>query len=94
VQAIQFSDLLLHHMRSELKDGITQGNAGPDQFRSAPLWGLGQRMFFLHDGRTSDLLKAIQDHASPSSEANQAIFLFRARSETDKQDLLNFLRSV
>jgi len=44
-----FSDLAVHHMGSGLADGITQGSAGPDEFRSAPLWGLGQRAFFLHD---------------------------------------------
>ncbi len=53
-------------MGSRLSDGINQGAAGPDQFRTAPLWGLGQRLFFLHDGRTSDLLQAIQAHASTS----------------------------
>ena len=26
---------------------------GRAEFRTAPLWGLGQRIFFLHDGRTS-----------------------------------------
>ena len=59
-----FSDFALHHMGSTLADGVTQGLAGPDQFRTAPLWGLGQRLFFLHDGRTSDLKQAILDHAS------------------------------
>jgi CxxC motif-containing protein (DUF1111 family) len=59
-----FSDFALHHMGSTLADGITQGLAGPDQFRTAPLWGLGQRLFFLHDGRTSDLKEAILNHAS------------------------------
>jgi CxxC motif-containing protein (DUF1111 family) len=59
-----FSDFAVHHMGSTLADGITQGLAGPDQFRTAPLWGLGQRLFFLHDGRTSDLKQAILDHAS------------------------------
>jgi len=58
-----FSDFALHHMGSGLADGVTQGGAGPDQFRTAPLWGVGQRLFFLHDGRTSDLLVAIQAHA-------------------------------
>jgi hypothetical protein len=67
-----FSDLLLHNMGSGLADGISQGGAGPDEFRTAPLWGLGQRVFFLHDGRTSDLLAAIRDHASNGSEANQS----------------------
>ena len=58
-----FSDFALHHMGSGLADGINQGAAGPDQFRTAPLWGVGQRLFFLHDGRTADLLQAIETHA-------------------------------
>ena len=59
-----FSDFALHQMGSNLADGISQGAAAGDEFRTAPLWGLGQRLFFLHDGRTSDLLKAIQAHTS------------------------------
>jgi len=47
-----------------LADHVTQGTASGDMFRSTPLWGVGQRLFFLHDGRTSDLLKAIKYHAS------------------------------
>jgi CxxC motif-containing protein (DUF1111 family) len=94
VQANLFSDLLLHHMGSKLADGVSQGGAGPDQFRSAPLWGLGQRLFFLHDGRTSDLMQAIQDHASQGSEANAVIRNFNQMSQSQQQDLLNFLRSL
>jgi CxxC motif-containing protein (DUF1111 family) len=60
-----FSDFALHRMGSTLADGIFQGAAGGDEFRTAPLWGIGQRLFFLHDGRTSDLLQAIQAHHSP-----------------------------
>jgi CxxC motif-containing protein (DUF1111 family) len=73
-----YSDFALHHMGSTLADGITQGQAGPDQFRTAPLWGLGQRLFFLHDGRTSDLLQAIEAHGcgSGGSQADTAAFLF------------------
>jgi CxxC motif-containing protein (DUF1111 family) len=89
-----YSDFALHHMGSVLADGITQGGAGPDQFRTAPLWGLGQRVFFLHDGRTSDLLKAIEQHAGTGSEANGVIQLFNQLSQSQKQDLLNFLRSL
>jgi hypothetical protein len=54
-------------MGSNLADGVNQGAAGPDQFRTAPLWGLGQRLFFLHDGRTSDLMQAIAAHSSSTS---------------------------
>ena len=62
-----YSDLALHHMGPGLADNVMQGNAGPDEFRTAPLWGVGQRVFFLHDGRTKDLLQAIQLHASGGS---------------------------
>jgi len=89
-----FSDLLLHHMGSGLADGVSQGAAGPDQFRTAPLWGLGQRIFFLHDGRTSDLLQAIRQHAGKGSEANAVIQQFNNLSQSQQQDLLNFLRSL
>ncbi|HXX13931.1 MAG TPA: di-heme oxidoredictase family protein, partial [Candidatus Eremiobacteraceae bacterium] len=63
-----FSDFALHHMGSVLADGIIEGKAGPDEFRTAPLWGIGQRLFFLHDGRTSDLLEAILAHADPGDD--------------------------
>ncbi len=89
-----YSDLLVHHMGTALADGITQGSAGPDEFRTAPLWGLGQRVFFLHDGRTSDLLQTIQDHASPGSEANQIVWNFQSLDPQDQQALINFLRSL
>jgi len=116
-----YSDLLLHKMGPGLADNIGQGLAAPDEFRTTPLWGVGQRMFFLHDGRTSDLLAAIQAHFSTStlvettltlntlvlagscvvanngfaaSEANKVIQNFNALSVTDKQAILDFLRSL
>jgi len=93
-QANLFSDLLVHHMGTGLADDIVQGAAGPDEFRTAPLWGLGQRIFFLHDGRTSDLLQAISAHSSSGSEANAVISNFDALLPQQKQDILNFLRSL
>jgi len=62
-----FSDFALHHMGSTLADGVSQGDAGPDEFRTAPLWGVGQRLFFMHDARTTDLLQAIKLHSSPAA---------------------------
>jgi CxxC motif-containing protein (DUF1111 family) len=93
-QANLFSDLLVHHMGTNLADGVSQGGAGPDEFRSAPLWGLGQRIFLLHDGRTKDLADAIREHASDGSEANRVIHNFNRLSPQQEQDLLNFLRSL
>jgi CxxC motif-containing protein (DUF1111 family) len=116
-----FSDLLVHHMGAGLADNIIQTFAGPDEFRTTPLWGVGQRLFFLHDGRTSDLLAAIQAHFSvstltsltgtvdtlglliglsatnngyPASEANAVVQNFNALSASDKQAVLDFLRSL
>ena len=74
-----YSDLLVHNMGNNLADSVSQGGAAGDEFRTAPLWGLGQRVFFLHDGRTSDLAQAIQQHASDGnsqfgpSEANKVV---------------------
>lgn len=103
-----YTDLLVHHMGKGLADDITQGAATGDMFRTTPLWGAGQRIFFLHDGRTSDLLEAIQTHASNAncddrhhdqacygpSEANTVIRQFNALSKEDKQAILDFLRSL
>lgn len=117
-----FSDFAIHKMGSQLTDGIHQGEAEPDEFRTAPLWGLGQRLFFLHDGRTTDLLQAIAQHTGGNncftnqdfdqflingtayqpfeqrqtcvSEADGVVRNFNALTAGQKQDLLNFLRSL
>jgi len=94
-QANLFSDLAVHHMGVGLADHVTQGSAGPDEFRTAPLWGVGQRAFFLHDGRTSDLLQAILAHDSNGSEASLVTKAFqKVLNASQQQDILNFLRSL
>ena len=127
-----FSDFAVHHMGSNLADGVGQGDAGPDEFRTAPLWGAGQRLFFLHDGRASNLTQAILQHRSTTnecvttqnslrffvdttntgnaalvslfnptvstqvcgSEANGVVANYVGLTTAQKQDLLNFLRSL
>ncbi|HEY5103144.1 MAG TPA: di-heme oxidoredictase family protein [Steroidobacteraceae bacterium] len=95
-----YSDLALHQMGPQLADDIQQGGAAGDEFRTAPLWGLGQRIFFLHDGRTRDLALAIELHAShgdakyKSSEANAVVASYNNLPANEAQDLLNFLRSL
>jgi len=89
-----FSDIEIHHMGSGLADNVSQGNAGGDQFRTAPLWGLGQRIFLLHDGRTTNLLTAIDAHASNGSEANAVEQNFDNLSPNQQQEILDFLRSL
>ena len=107
LQANLYSDLLVHHMGRALADNVTQGLAQGDMFRTTPLWGVGQRLFFLHDGRTSDLLAAIASHATsqsqdhggggqnyPPSEATAVIQKFNGLPPSDKQAILDFLRSL
>jgi len=89
-----YSDLLVHDMGDGLADGVSQGSAGPREFRTAPLWGLGKRIFFLHDGRTKDLVEAIQQHRSNGSEANAVVNRFNDLSDSKQKDILNFLRSL
>jgi CxxC motif-containing protein (DUF1111 family) len=82
-------------------DDIAQGLATGGQFRTAPLWGLGQRLFFLHDGSTEDLVDAIIAHGG---EADRVIKNFKGVStgadapfnltDTQRQNLLRFLRSL
>jgi CxxC motif-containing protein (DUF1111 family) len=94
VRVNSFSDVEIHHMGAGLADNVSQGTAGGDQFRTAPLWGLGQRIFLLHDGRTTNLITAIQDHASRGSEATTVEENFFSLSPTQQQELLDFLRSL
>jgi CxxC motif-containing protein (DUF1111 family) len=95
-----FSDLALHNMGPGLADEVSQGLAAGDEFRTAPLWGLGKRVFFLHDGRTNNLNAAIAAHRSngnaqfQASEANAVIDRYNALATNKKQELLNFLRSL
>ena len=100
VTGVSDSDLAVHDMGPGLADEVTQGGAEGGEFRTAPLWGLGKRIFFLHDGRTTNLITAINAHKSAAnaqfeaSEANKVVDNFNALPDASKQDLLNFLRSL
>jgi CxxC motif-containing protein (DUF1111 family) len=89
-----YTDLEIHHMGVGLADNVSQGAAGGDQFRTAPLWGLGQRIFLLHDGRTTNLLTAIKAHASHGSEASFVEGQFLNLTPNQQQEILDFLRSL
>jgi CxxC motif-containing protein (DUF1111 family) len=89
-----FSDIEIHHMGNGLADNVSQGSAGGDQFRTAPLWGLGQRIFLLHDGRTTNLNSAIAAHASHGSEATTVEQNFSNLNTNQQQEILDFLRSL
>ena len=86
-----YSDLLVHHMGSQLADGIIQGKATGDMFRTAPLWGLSKRILFMHDGRATSYEAAILAHGGEAEKAKQR---FIALHQGDLNALTEFLGSL
>lgn len=85
-----YSDLLLHDMGA-LGDGIAQGDAGPREMRTPPLWGLRARHRYLHDGRTQSLDAAIRAHAGEATSSRDA---YVRLSGAEQQALLAFLNTL
>lgn len=65
-----FSDLLLHDVGPGLAAGWDPASA--NEWRTAPLWGLGQRTRFLHDGRAGSLEEAVLWHGGEAEPAREA----------------------
>ena len=68
-----YSDLLLHDLGPALDDGVVQGDAGGRDWRTTPLWGLGARPRFLHDGRARTVRAAILAHGGEADAAAGAL---------------------
>src|SRR5438128_12102201 len=88
-----FSDLLLHRMGTRRADGITQGVAERDEFRTAPLWGLGQRIFLMHDGRTTDLVEAIGTFGRYAQRGHGPLLIPRPTRKTDSRSKLTAVQA-
>jgi len=91
---VAYTDLLLHDMGSALDDGIAEGNAKSNEWRTAPLWGLAARLKgggLLHDGRARSVEEAIAWHGG---EALTARGRFDALSEDDKTALVKFVEGL
>jgi len=86
-----YSDLLTHYMGGALDDHIIEGAAGGGRWRTAPLWGLRARHFFLHDARATDLVTAMRLHGGEASQVRNLFFNLPA---IQRADLLAFLRSL
>ena len=84
-------------MGSGLSDGATDFLAGPTEWRTQPLWGVGLiqnvngHTNLLHDGRARNLSEAILWH---SGEAENAKNGFKQLSAKDRNDLLEFINSL
>jgi CxxC motif-containing protein (DUF1111 family) len=90
-EAPLYSDLLLHDMGPTLDDGVVQGQARGRDWRTTPLWGLGVRVRFLHDGRATTLAGAIAAHDGEGAKSAAA---FRNLTPDLRERLLAFLGSL
>ncbi len=87
-----YTDLLLHDMGPALADGIAEGNASGQEFRTAPLWGLSRhRGPYLHDGRAKTLEDAILMHGG---EAASAVAAYVRLPSDERRQLRRFLGGV
>ncbi|MDQ2093713.1 di-heme oxidoredictase family protein [Rhodalgimonas zhirmunskyi] len=89
------SDFLLHDMGPRLADGARVHDAGPAEFRTAPLWGLGARLRaghrFLHDARARTPEEAILWHGG---EARTSRETFMTLERADRAALLTYLEQL
>ncbi|MCH2185812.1 hypothetical protein MK280_08065, partial [Myxococcota bacterium] len=92
-----FTDLLLWDMGPDLCAESGEGNAGPCEWRTAPLWGLGLQetvsghSTFLHDGRAQTMDEAIRLHGG---DALNARLLYEGLPEARRAHLILFLGSL
>ncbi len=92
-----FTDLLIHDMGEGLADGRPDFGASGQEWRTAPLWGIGLtetvsgHTYFLHDGRARSLEEAILWHGGEAEPAREG---FRSLDESDRDDLIAFLNSL
>lgn len=84
-----YSDLLLHDVGTG--DGIAQADAGADELRTPPLWGLRVSRSYLHDGSAATIEDAIRRHAA---EARRVTERFLMLTPAERTQLLAFLESL
>ena len=96
-QVHPYSDFLLHDMGPGLSDGRPEYQAGPREWRTPPLWGIGlvetvnDHTDFLHDGRARGFAEAILWHGGESRASKDR---FRRMPRADRDALIAFLRSL
>ena len=92
-----YTDLLLHDMGEELADGRPDFEASGQEWRTAPLWGIGLiravngKVSLLHDGRARDVTEAILWHGGQAKESREA---FRALPKPERDALVKFVESL
>jgi CxxC motif-containing protein (DUF1111 family) len=91
-----YTDLLLHDLGAGLADGLAEWQAEGGEWRTPPLWGLGQaaaagRGGLLHDGRARTLMEAILWHGGEAQASRDGTI---ALGSSQRANLLRFLESL
>lgn len=90
-----YSDFLIHDMGEGLADNHKEFSADPQEWRTAPLWGMRTRiaenMRFLHDARAAVPLEAILWH---DGEAKAVKERFAALGKVQRDAILDFLNTL
>ena len=92
-----YTDLLLHDMGEELADGRPDFKAGPRDWRTAPLWGLGLSQTvsgsttMLHDGRARNITEAVLWHGGEAAGARE---VFRNMPKAEREALVRFVEAI
>lgn len=94
IDAPIYSDLLLHDLGPDASDGLVDGDAGPSEWKTAPLIGLRFLRSYLHDGRADTVEDAIVMHGGPGSEAEPSIVAFQHLSADDRGALVRFVEAL
>jgi CxxC motif-containing protein (DUF1111 family) len=94
VDAPVYTDLLVHDMGEGLADGVREGEAGPRDWRTAPLVALRFNNTYLHDGRARTVEEAVLAHDGPGSEASESVGRWRALSAGDRALVLEFVEAL
>jgi CxxC motif-containing protein (DUF1111 family) len=94
-----YTDLLLHDMGPDLGDGVPEGDATGNEWRTPPLWGLGLAEdsqggtgYYMHDGRATSLEEAIEMHTQ--GEAASIAVQYFVLPDAEKEQLMKFLKSL
>ncbi|WII70707.1 di-heme oxidoredictase family protein [Bdellovibrio sp. 22V] len=92
-----YTDMLLHDMGDGLADGRQDFDATGREWKTRPLWGIGQtqtinpRAGFLHDGRARTIEEAILWHGGEGEYSKNK---FTRLPKADRTALIHFIKSL
>jgi len=93
-----FTDFLLHDMGEALSDGRSEFDADANEWKTAPLWGIGKykqatkkNPEFLHDGRAKSLEEAIVWHGGEAQSSKKS---FMSLSKKQRDSIIKYIKEL